>query len=127
MTTLYVRGSWSEAFFWGFLPWALLAATYLVAQPKLPIIIIGIVFWVALGLCQLGLTVWAFVFLVFMQLIFHRPQSLWPIVSAGVGLGIASGLTFARLNRKAAFESTRPATAPGTGGENKPIGFQIAL
>lgn len=97
--TLYVRGAWSEAFFWGFLPWALLAATYLVAQPKLPIIIIGLVFWAALGLCQLGLTVWAFVFLLAMQLIFHRPQALWPIVAAAVGLAIAIGLTFARLNQ----------------------------
>ncbi|MEM7030797.1 MAG: hypothetical protein AAF629_14620, partial [Chloroflexota bacterium] len=99
ITTLYVRGSWSEAFFWGFLPWALLAATYLVAQPKLPIVIIGILFWSALGMCQLGLTVWAFVFLVVMQVIFHRPQALWPIISAAIGLGIASGLTFARLNQ----------------------------
>lgn len=99
MVTLYVRGAWSEAFFWGFLPWALLAATYLVAQPRLPIIIIGVLFWAALGLCQLGLTLWAFVFLVAMQLIFHRPQALWPIIAAALGLLAALGLTFARLNQ----------------------------
>jgi hypothetical protein len=97
VTTLYVRGAWSEAFFWGLLPWALLAATYLVAQPRLPIIIIGVVFWTALGLSQLGLTFWALLMLMVMTLIFHRPQALWPLVAALLGLITAAGLTFLRV------------------------------
>ena len=34
ITALYVRGAWSEAFFWGALPWALLAATFLVGTAE---------------------------------------------------------------------------------------------
>ena len=34
ITALYVRGAWSEAFFWGALPWALLAATFLVGTQQ---------------------------------------------------------------------------------------------
>lgn len=97
IAALYVRGAWGEAFFWGLLPWALLAATYLVAQPKPALMIVGLFFWLALGLSQLGLTMWAFIFLLVMQLIFHRPQALRPIISALAGLILALLITLSRL------------------------------
>ena len=97
--TLYVRGAWSEAFFWGLLPWALLAATYLVARPNPLFILGGVGFWAALGLSQLGLTVWAFLMMGVMLLTFHRPQARWPLIAALLGVGIAAAVTFLRLNQ----------------------------
>lgn len=97
LTTLFVRGAWGEAIFWGLLPWALLGATYLVAQPKVPIMVIAAIFWLELGLSQLGLTVWAYIFLIAMQLLFHRPYAVRPIISAGVGLILAIVATFPRV------------------------------
>lgn len=98
IATLYVRGAWSEAFFWGLLPWALLAATYLVARPAISLMVIALTFWLALGLSQLGLSVWAYLFLIIMLLIFHRPQALRPLIGAGGGLILALWLTLPRLN-----------------------------
>ncbi len=91
--TLFVRGAFSESVFWGLLPWALLAATYLVASPTLPVIAIALFFWTSLGLTQLGLTLWAWIMLVVMQVGFHRPQSVPPIISAGIGFLAAFGIT----------------------------------
>jgi hypothetical protein len=34
LVTVYVRGAWGEALFWGLLPWAILAATFLVTSPS---------------------------------------------------------------------------------------------
>jgi hypothetical protein len=42
-------------------------------------------FWLLLGLSQLGLTFWAFVFLTLLLLIVHWRQALWPIASALLG------------------------------------------
>ena len=46
----YVRGAWGETLFWGLLPWAILAATYLVTTPKIALIPLAALFWLALGL-----------------------------------------------------------------------------
>ncbi len=91
--TLLVRGAFGESFFWGVLPWALLAATYLVASPTLPVMAIVIVFWAALGLSHLGLSVWAWVMLIAMQVGFHRPQSRPPIAMSAIGLAVAAIIT----------------------------------
>lgn len=91
LATLYVRGAWVETLFWGFLPWALLAATFLVANPRPPFILIAIGFWAGLGLLNWGLGFWAYLILVFMQLGFHRPQARAPLASALGGLLIAGG------------------------------------
>jgi len=99
VATLYVRGAWSEAFFWGLLPWALLAATYLVARPAPRFIGIGIGFWALLGLSQLGLTLWAGIILLFMLVMFHRRQALFPLLAAGAGFALAALITFPRLNQ----------------------------
>jgi hypothetical protein len=98
IVTLYVRGAWSEAFFWGILPWALLAATYLVvARSNIWFIIIAAGFWAGLGLSQFGLSLWAYLLLVVMLLIFHRSQVLQPAIAAGTGLIVAGLFIFPRL------------------------------
>jgi hypothetical protein len=93
IATVYVRGAWGEALFWGLLPWALLTVTYLVTSPKSPVFIIAIVFWLLSGLSQLGLTIWAFIFIVLLLLIIHLRQSLWPILAAFLGTATALSLT----------------------------------
>jgi len=100
--TLLVRGAFSEMFFWGVLPWALLAATYLVASPTLPVMAIAIIFWIALGLSHLGLGVWAWIMLVAMQVGFHRPQSRPPIAMSAIGLAVAAIITVPRALASAA-------------------------
>ena len=92
IAAVYVRGAWGEVFFWGLLPWAMLAATYLVTTPRLIVWPLAACFWLMLGLSQLGLTLWAFIFLMLLVLVIHRRQSLPPILSALVGLGLAFGL-----------------------------------
>jgi hypothetical protein len=130
IATVYVRGAWGEALFWGLLPWALLAAVYLttfskLSRSKLPpstspqkgenrptsprggieggaaksgnavilfTLLIAAVFWLLLGLSQLGLTLWAFIFVVFMLLVLHRPQALLPILAALLGTVAALAL-----------------------------------
>jgi len=89
LVTVYVRGAWGEALFWGLLPWAILIATYLVMSPKLLVGIVAGGFWLLLGLTQWGLTLWAFVFLTSLLLSVHLRQSLWPIVSALAGMAAA--------------------------------------
>jgi hypothetical protein len=94
IATVYVRGAWGEALFWGVLPWAILAATYLVTATKFYLLPGAALFWFLLGLCQLGLTLWAFIFVVALLLVVHRPQALRPALAAGAGLLGAMLLTF---------------------------------
>jgi hypothetical protein len=103
IAVVYVRGAWGEALFWGWLPWAMLAATYLVTSPKLPALLITVLFWLMLGLSQLGLTIWAFVFVVVLLLAIHRPQSLRPLLA--VWLGLVAALILA-------LSLSEPAAAP---------------
>jgi hypothetical protein len=132
IATVYVRGAWGEALFWGLLPWALLATSYLTSFPKLRLaklppsnspqrgenrptspqkweieggaaklgiavrlftLVIAVAFWLLLGLSQLGLTLWAFVFVALMLLALHRPQAPLPILAAL--LGTVAGLVLA--------------------------------
>jgi len=95
LATVYVRGAWGETLFWGLLPWACLSATYLVAgSRKIPVLIAVAVAWSLLGLSQLGLTLWAFIFLVGLLLLVHFRQAWGPIVAAGSGLVVAGGVIF---------------------------------
>lgn len=89
IVNVYVRGAWGEVVFWGFLPWAILASTYLVTSPRLRVLPVAGLFWLALGLSQLGLTLWAALFLTVLLLIVHRPQAWLPILSAWGGFAIA--------------------------------------
>jgi len=91
IATVYVRGAWGEALFWGLLPWAVLAATYLVTSPRPILLLPAALFWLALGMSQLGLTFWALLFLVLLLVVMHRPQALLPIVPALLGTAAAAG------------------------------------
>jgi hypothetical protein len=103
IATVYVRGAWGEALFWGLLPWALLATTYLAALPKLSqskltllklfTLVIAAIFWLLLGLSQQGLTLWGFIFAALLLLVLHRTQSLLPILAAVLGTIAAFVLT----------------------------------
>lgn len=92
IVTVYVRGGWGETLFWGLLPWAILAATYLVTTPKVILIPIAAFFWLLLGLSQLGLAIFAVLFITAMLLSIHRPQALLPLLSAGLGIAGAAAL-----------------------------------
>lgn len=85
IVTVYVRGAWGEALFWGLLPWAILACTYLVTSPKMALLPVAVMFWFGLGLSQLGLTLWALLFVMALLLVVHRAQALRPILSAVLG------------------------------------------
>ncbi len=90
LVNVYVRGAWGEVLFWGLLPWAILASTYLVTSPKWLLVPIAAVFWLAMGLSHLGLTFWALLFIFVLLLVVHRPQALLPILSAGAGPVLAT-------------------------------------
>ena len=92
IATVYVRGAWGEALFLGLLPWAILAATYLVTSPRLFLLPVAGLFWLALGLSQLGLSLWAVMFVAVLLLVVHPRQALLPLISAILGVGLAAGL-----------------------------------
>ena len=49
IVTVYVRGAWAETLFWGLLPWAILAATFLVTSPRWLLLPVAAFFWLLLG------------------------------------------------------------------------------
>ena len=87
IAAVYVRGAWGEVLFWGVLPWLILTATYLVTSPRLIFLLPAALFWLLGGLSQLGLTLWALLFVAALLLIVHFRQSLWPLLAAGLGTG----------------------------------------
>ncbi len=89
IATVYVRGAWGESLFWGLLPWALLAATYLVGSPRPLLLPVAAVLWLALGLSHLGLTIWALIFVILVLVILHFRQALLPGLAAVLGTGVA--------------------------------------
>ncbi len=91
LATVYVRGAWGEALFWGILPWSMFVLPYqdpVDFKPHRflkPVRFWEVIFslrqpfllwlmWSLLGLCHLGLTLWAIVFAIMQQLIIkpHR-------------------------------------------------------
>lgn len=86
IVTVYVRGAWGEAMFWGLLPWAMLAATFLVTAPKAALMPIAALIWVGLGFSQLGLAVLGLMFLTGLLLAVHPRQALRPLLSAALGV-----------------------------------------
>ena len=88
ITAAYVRGAWGESIFWGGLPWALLASNYLVASPRPSVFVVAALAWLALALTQLGLALWALLFIVLLLLAVHPRQAVLPVASAAVGTGV---------------------------------------
>jgi len=96
LVTVYVRGAWAETLFWGLLPWAILTATYLTTSPRWGLLPAAALFWLALGVSHLGLTLWAVLFLALLLLVVHRPQAFLPLLAAL--LGTAAALIFYLLH-----------------------------
>ncbi|HXW00215.1 MAG TPA: hypothetical protein VEC93_17480, partial [Anaerolineae bacterium] len=94
IATVYVRGAWGEAFFWGLLPWAILVSDS-TRKPTPLLSILGASLWLILGLSQLGLTSWAFIFVALLLLFSRGWQVTWPILSALLGLALAAAITLA--------------------------------
>lgn len=90
IAAVYVRGAWAETLFWGLLPWALLAATYLVTSPRRALLPLAALFWLALGLTQLGLALWAALLAAILLLAVHRRESLLPLLAVLGGVGLAA-------------------------------------
>jgi len=89
ITAAYVRGAWAETLFWGLLPVALLAATYLVTSPRWRLLPPAALVWLALGLTQLGLTVWALLFVAVLLLVVHPRRAVLPLLAALAGVTAA--------------------------------------
>ncbi len=96
LATLYVRGAWGESLFLGLLPWAILAATYLVTSPRWVLLPVAAAFWLLLGLSHLGLTIWALFFISGLLLTVHLKQSLLPGLAALSGTVLATLITFSQ-------------------------------
>jgi hypothetical protein len=90
IATVYVRGAWGEALFWGLLPWAILGSTFLVTSPRLLIFPVAAFLWSMLAFTQLGLALWAALFVVLLLLAIHLRQSLLPVISVLLGPAAAS-------------------------------------
>jgi hypothetical protein len=120
IATVYVRGAWGEALFWGLLPWAIFFSqqyhevnnsssnTEHAAEGTPPgvrkratpstsyLLRIALILfiWLLLGLSQLGLTIWALVFVTLLLLILNTRQSLWPIIASILGTFLAAVVSF---------------------------------
>ncbi|MEM7345104.1 MAG: hypothetical protein AAF485_12740, partial [Chloroflexota bacterium] len=86
IATVYVRGAWAETLFFGLLAWAILVTTYLVTTPKWTLLPIAMAFWGGMGLSQLGLTLWAALFLVTLLLIVHPREAKLPVIATIAGV-----------------------------------------
>jgi hypothetical protein len=104
IATVYVRGAWGETFFLGLLPWAVLASESVgrrasqLKHPSTILLAVLIVFlWLILGLSQLGLTLWALVFVALLCWLTQRRQALWPVLACCLGVILAIVTTLAIL------------------------------
>ncbi|GIK44048.1 MAG: hypothetical protein BroJett011_78810 [Chloroflexota bacterium] len=100
INAVYVRGAWGEAFFLGLLPWAVLVseslgrrAGQLNRSSTILISVLAVFLWLILGLSQLGLTLWAFIFVVLLCWLTQRRQALWSILANSGGLVLAVMIT----------------------------------
>jgi hypothetical protein len=79
----------AETLFWGLLPWAILAATYMVSSPRRLFLPVAAIFWAILGFTQLGLTLWAVLLISLMVLVVHFRQALLPVLAMALGGAVA--------------------------------------
>jgi hypothetical protein len=98
IATIYVRGAWGEALFWGGLPWAIWAAGEQINRRTAVIFlsVIGLI-WLLLAWSQLGLTLWMFVFISLFLGVMYAYRAAWAILAGfcGVLLGTLSTLAVA--------------------------------
>ncbi|MFN8459329.1 MAG: hypothetical protein U0401_32540, partial [Anaerolineae bacterium] len=91
IATVYVRGAWGEALFWGLLTWGF---TIYNLQFTIGRIFLTFLLWLVLGLSQMGLTLWAFVLLTLWLLVRRRRRGVWPVVAALLGILAAITIVF---------------------------------
>lgn len=96
IATVYVRGAWGETFFWGLLPWAALTSesasqrvSELNGRLSIPILLFTVLFWLILGLSQLGLTLWTFIFVALLLLLTHGRQAIPSVLANFLGVILA--------------------------------------
>lgn len=114
IATVYVRGAWGEAFFWGLLPWAILTASESTKQPnsassrkaQLAYACLAACIWLILGLSQLGLALWAFVLVNLLLLMTYPRRAVWPIAASFGGVVLATFITLAISAASSASPST---------------------
>lgn len=99
IATIYVRGAWGEALFWSLLPWAILATTYWITSPRRILLLVAAFFWALLGLTQLGLTIWAFIFIFVLLIVIYRFRGLAPVLAALLGTMAAVVIYLIRLSQ----------------------------
>lgn len=87
IATVYVRGAWGEALFWGLLPWAMVIGNFSgrweFGGLKSTFIFL---LWFLLGLSQAGLTLWAFILLSVWLLVTQHRRAIWPVGASLLGV-----------------------------------------
>ena len=96
IATVYVRGAWGESLVWGVLPWAAWAAGEQISRNFAVILlpVIGLI-WLVLGLSQLGLALWAFIFISLLLWLIDSYQAVGAILAGFGGLVLAAFTTMA--------------------------------
>ncbi len=117
IAVVYVRGAWGEALFWGLLPWAIFLSqqyhevnisssntehaaegTQATRNTSYVLRLALILFiWLLLGLSQLGLTIWALVFVALLLLTLNPRQAFWPIVASLLGIFLVAIVSFSLI------------------------------
>ncbi len=103
IAAVYVRGAWGEALLWGLLPWGLVMGNWRLKIRELKNVFVPLL-WLVLGLSQVGLTLWAFLFFILWLFVTQRRQAIWP---AGMSLlGVLAAITIVFL------VSSSPSSSP---------------
>lgn len=120
LATVYVRGAWGEAIFWGLLPWALWAAISFrpfaspFATRHLPVRspaqspagflpVAGL--WFLLGFSHLGLTWWAGLLVLVFWLALYPRRAAAPVLAVLSGVVAVTGLMFSLARPVAPYTS----------------------
>ncbi len=131
IATVYIRGAWGETFFWGLLPWTVLAsesvgqqASQLNRPSTILLSVLAVFLWLILGLSQLGLTLWAFVFVALLYWLTRRRQALWPILVGCLGVVLAFVITLS-IFAASPYASSTPLSSPTTFSDHFLFPFQL--
>lgn len=121
IATVYVRGAWGEAFFWGMLPWAIFVAVEVERRRgeeqrsrgagegnqrlSLVLLLLTALIWFILGLSQLGLMLWAFIFVTLFLVMIYSRRAIQTILMAGFGGAVLAILTTLAISAAATTPS----------------------
>ncbi|MBE7553444.1 MAG: hypothetical protein HS126_20430 [Anaerolineales bacterium] len=131
LATVYVRGAWGEAFFMGLLPWAVLAsesvgerASQLNRPSTILLSVLAVFLWLILGLSQLGLTLWVFIFVALLWGLTQRRQALWPVLASSLGV-ILAVVTTLSIFAVSPYASSTPLSPAATFSDHFLYPFQL--